>query len=1323
MKRLFGNLVSIFGCLLLASMLAQAAQLKEAHVTQVVSDVKLLPEQAAPRPAAINDPVRNGTAVRTGTQSRSELTFTDLTITRLGANTIFSFKEGTRTMNLGEGAILFQVPKGAGGATIKTAAITAAITGTTGIGEYHRATTENPKPVIKWFCLEGHIVLSLTNGSGQTVELEAGQMIVSDGTYLPKPVFFDIATLVKSSLFFLGFETQLASWDLIQQEIQKQLDLKIAGGSVDSTLVAYSDLTTLTSKIDQALNAESPSSTETPSPTETPTPTPTITPTPSGTPSKTGTPSVITSSTPYVITSDTTITTDPTITTNARTDYGKIYRGSVADGPLSAFLFGSTTGIDLVIDSDPDLVLSSRGLAVFKFAFLELAGDPTISTAGGPDNLVLVGVNGITSGGPGGVLHFSGIQELLLATQNGSISLGSEISFAGLRRIYFYARGANSILNLASDVTTTEKIKLWGQGGINLSSNLSSQELIAFTNRDFNFTAGSIDAQMIVITADRNLSFSLGSPLRFEVGEFELSAGRNLHVNDSLEITSDFNITLLAGGNISIDGDLSLTTDPTGVNGGRNIIVRSDGNTTIGGALSLLVTNSNAADLTGTGNITLAVGGNLTADSVDAVIDSGGGGSIDSAVTASLRAGSMTIGGNLFAGISNDAAGSMESAALTVNTTGNLTTGGSLELRIGNTGFNDSGFVGGGDIASDAVINLNAANISAGSSLQVFILNDGGGHIGGDALINSAISGNLGAQSSVFFDIENAADTNGESLVPGGTIDGNAAVSVAIHGNVTTPDLLEFAVLNNDFRFLSAGGTITGDATVDVSAGSISAGNFFQPLINNTNGIIGGEATVTVNVTGATNVGTQGYFRIINDGGSIGGNALFTFISGGNVSIGDTLFAEIQNRDGGEIGGNAKLTFTTNNLSVTNTGNFQILSGPSGNGSFGGQIGGDATINVNAANITVPVLAGNIDNTVGSIGGDAIIDFAVTGNINTTVAGFGIFNSSAEVEGTPGSISGEAAINLSTGGNLVTNVLVGFIDNRNGGSIGSNATINVTVGGNATIATDATFEIDGSDGAESAGININGGNYDAGGTFRTFIDGDGVIAFNNASVHADVLKVGALGTNGVLNIGGGTLSADTELKLYASGSNGQLNFISNVTLGGNSSKILAANSVTIFNNVVVTIGGANAADVYTNQANYTGSGGNNSTTGTFAGAGANQPQPLPSAPPFDDSARARANAHSRTPSTTNSKRSGGGENVVKNSRTTGRVINVSDSGQLLALLDGVAPGGGGKIAIPTARGRGSRRNSGRMNLAGRLDADRSAVNFRTERLLPAARLP
>ena len=106
-----------------------ADELKEAKVTQVVQDVKLLPSNASARPAAVNDNVRQGTAVETAVQSRSELTFKDKTITRLGERTIFSVGEGARTIDLGSGQFLLYVPKKAGGANVKMGPVTAAITG------------------------------------------------------------------------------------------------------------------------------------------------------------------------------------------------------------------------------------------------------------------------------------------------------------------------------------------------------------------------------------------------------------------------------------------------------------------------------------------------------------------------------------------------------------------------------------------------------------------------------------------------------------------------------------------------------------------------------------------------------------------------------------------------------------------------------------------------------------------------------------------------------------------------------------------------------------------------------------------------------------------------------------------------------------------------------------------------------------------------------------------------------------------------------------------------------------------------------------------
>jgi cyclopropane fatty-acyl-phospholipid synthase-like methyltransferase len=59
------------------------------------------------------------------------LLFRDQTLTRLGADTFFSFTQGTRDLTLERGTLLLQVPKGRGGARIRTAAVTASITGTT----------------------------------------------------------------------------------------------------------------------------------------------------------------------------------------------------------------------------------------------------------------------------------------------------------------------------------------------------------------------------------------------------------------------------------------------------------------------------------------------------------------------------------------------------------------------------------------------------------------------------------------------------------------------------------------------------------------------------------------------------------------------------------------------------------------------------------------------------------------------------------------------------------------------------------------------------------------------------------------------------------------------------------------------------------------------------------------------------------------------------------------------------------------------------------------------------------------------------------------
>lgn len=221
-------------CLLLTATCLNAAQLKAARVTRAANDVKFLPPHAARLPTAAGDSVRDGETIHTGSASRSELSFADQTIVRLGAKTIVSFSDGTRTINLGEGAMLFQIPEGAVGPEIKTAAITVASTGATGIIERHAHF------YVKLLVLEGTVRCYLANKIGESLLVHAGQILITkpDATALPDPAHFDIARVMKTCLLVREFRP-LPSQRLINSEEQKQLNLISKGTYIPSNLVIF----------------------------------------------------------------------------------------------------------------------------------------------------------------------------------------------------------------------------------------------------------------------------------------------------------------------------------------------------------------------------------------------------------------------------------------------------------------------------------------------------------------------------------------------------------------------------------------------------------------------------------------------------------------------------------------------------------------------------------------------------------------------------------------------------------------------------------------------------------------------------------------------------------------------------------------------------------------------------------------------------------------------------------------------------------------------------------------------------------------------------
>ncbi|MEO6740502.1 MAG: FecR family protein [Chthoniobacteraceae bacterium] len=179
---------------------AHAAPLTGAKITHLVNDVRTVASGQVPQPSKLNEVVVGGKAVRTGIDSRTELLFSDQTITRLGPNTHFSVSDGAREISVSQGSLLLQVQKGLGGAKIQTAAVTAAITGTTVLYE------SGPKFFTLTFIEGKGILVAKGDRFKRRVPILAGYQVkmAHNATQVPAPYKIKLSELVKSSPLLTG---------------------------------------------------------------------------------------------------------------------------------------------------------------------------------------------------------------------------------------------------------------------------------------------------------------------------------------------------------------------------------------------------------------------------------------------------------------------------------------------------------------------------------------------------------------------------------------------------------------------------------------------------------------------------------------------------------------------------------------------------------------------------------------------------------------------------------------------------------------------------------------------------------------------------------------------------------------------------------------------------------------------------------------------------------------------------------------------------------------------------------------------------------------
>ena len=226
--------------------------------------------------------------------------------------------------------------------------------------------------------------------------------------------------------------------------------------------------------------------------------------------------------------------------------------------------------------------------------------------------------------------------------------------------------------------------------------------------------------------------------------------------------------------------------------------------------------------------------------------------------------------------------------------TGDLTAQQGILLSIPDTIFGSTGNFTGGHIDGNAILTLDAQNITTPSTnsgipgtdtmaIEASIYPNASGTVGGDAIVNVSASQNISAPGSILFWV-----ANGNYLDLGGsTIGGNATVNVSA-ASLSSGDLF-VQILNY------GGASIGGDAVINVTTDTLSVGGSLDSTINNSNsGTIGGNAAINMNVSGSATVTNDATFQILGSDGAA--SAAINF-NGGSYDAGGTFLAFIDGEE------------------------------------------------------------------------------------------------------------------------------------------------------------------------------------------------------------------------------------------------------------------------------------------------------------------------------------------------------------------------------------------------------------------------------------------
>ncbi len=536
-----------------------AASYDKAEITRIEKDVKVLKANAAPHSATVGEQINPVTSIATGASSRAELRFPDKSLTRLGANSRFTLRGEGRTLDLDGGVMLLEVPQKIIGAKVRTAAVTAAVTGGTIMIEYL------PNGFIKIFCLDGHLDVVNNSDPSDFLTINAGQFLLmpANAKKLPRPAAeFDIKLMLKTSKLVSPDENTPTNKDIagaVKDQIKElnngdliKTNLIIPGRG---TLVSISNNTALNLFENFTIKDDSPpappKSGSAPNPPHSP----------HSPPPFTGFIPLIADTT--ILNGNGRIKTDPQVTAynvaagKIITSEGLIYNG-LKEKPFPFFAFGSLN------ISDPSLQpwLDKKGdWAAYKFENLIINGTPEFVY---DNNIRILFINDNIPPTPQiGNVILSALNNIILDANN---PLAQSIGFP--------AASTSNSLDLVNSIVTN--LLLYSQDG--------SVELAS----GFNINSDTQDVS--IVAAGSSSDVTLRGDVFINNANLLISAGKDVFIN-SYVYGNDVIVRALR--DVTIDGS-QPTDGPKGINARKgNLLIAAKGN--------IHVTNS--AQLTALANL------------------------------------------------------------------------------------------------------------------------------------------------------------------------------------------------------------------------------------------------------------------------------------------------------------------------------------------------------------------------------------------------------------------------------------------------------------------------------------------------------------------------------------------------------------------------------------------------------------------------------------------------------------------------------------------------------------------------------------------------